>query len=75
MEVALQDDSATTITVHPTLVGKHGKKNYVKVEYLAGSPKNKKGLSTGLTSIKLPRPSMQHGHNIVVKTKQVKDEI
>jgi hypothetical protein len=75
VEVKLQDDSSATITVHPTLIVNKNKQGYVKVEYLAGSPSDKKGRSKGLTSIKLPRPSMQHGHNIVVKSKLVKDEI
>ena len=73
IQILLQDDSPTTITVHPTLV--HGdNQKYVKVEYIAGSP-TRKGRSAELMSVKLPRPSMQHGHNIVVKSKQVKTEV
>ena len=75
VEVLLQDDSPTTITVHPTLVGYANKQGYVKVEFISGSPIDKTGRTAGLTSVKLPRPSMQHGHNIVVKSKQVKSEI
>jgi len=63
IEIKLQDDSVTTISVHPTLIVEKNDKHYVKVESLAN--KNK------LVYIKLPNPSMQHGHNITVSEKSI----
>lgn len=67
VEIKLQDDSTTVITVHPTIVGKTENKSYVKVEYLAKM--------NNLTYIKLPRPSMQHGHNITVSSFKLKETL
>lgn len=65
VEIKLQDDSIATIMVHPTIVGKIENKNYVKVEYLAKM--------NNLTYIKLPRPTMQHGHNITVSSSKLRE--
>jgi len=67
IEVKLQDDSTTKIIVHETLIGEIGDQNYVRVEDI--------GRKNKLVYIKLPQPSLQHGHNITVSQKVVKDKI
>jgi hypothetical protein len=59
IKVKLQDNSTTNIKVHPSWLNKDKEgRRYVRCESFGRKDK--------LLYIKLPRPSLQHGHNITV---------
>ena len=67
LEVSLQDDTTTPIRVHPTCIVKQGNKTYLKIESM--------GSKGGLSYIKLPAPSLQHGYNITVNKSKLKQDL
>lgn len=64
VEIALQDGSTTNILVSPTVTSSIGTKDYIRVEEIARKD--------GIAFIKLPSPSLQHGHNINVSEKSLR---
>jgi hypothetical protein len=68
IRVVLQDNTTANLNVHSTLLGsdKEGKR-YILCESF--------GRKNKLVSIKLPRPTLQYGHNIIVKESETKVKI
>lgn len=68
VEVLLQDNTPATINVHPTLVGVDDRdQSFLKVEEI--------GRKDDLVYIKLPRPTIEFGHNMTVKAKDITAEL
>jgi hypothetical protein len=63
VEVKLQDGSPAQLKVHPIHLDKLVGATILKVQH--------KGERTGLTYVELPAPTINYGHNITVKKKQV----
>lgn len=68
IKIKLQDNTTTNIRVHPNLLSsdKTGK-SYIRCESF--------GRKNKLVYVKLPRPSLQHGHNITVNESETKVKI
>jgi hypothetical protein len=65
LEVTLQDDTTAKLNVSPTIITKDKLgETYLRVEEI--------GRRDNLVYIKLPQPTLEHGHNITVKAVDIK---